>query len=66
MQFIAYSDKVSRSLAQGTFGLEPKDLPAMVLARKINNKYVDSLDIQKRVKESTNLAPLFETLFEPK
>lgn len=66
VEFVAYSDKAGRSLAKSIYGLESKDLPAMVSARKINGKYVDSLAIHKRVKESTDLAPFFDTLFEPK
>lgn len=65
-QLLRYSDPAERALVRDKFGLEAGDLPALVVARRINGEYTESLAFHRRVKESTNLAPLFEILFERK
>lgn len=66
VEFISYSDPAGRALVREKFGIESGDLPAMVSARKIDGAFVDSIALHRRVKESTDLGPFFETLFETK
>lgn len=66
VEFISYSDAAGRETALKNFGIKRNDLPVMISAFKIDGKWAGSIARHRRVDESTELGPFFDTIFEPK
>jgi hypothetical protein len=66
VEYMSFSDAKARSMLEKKFRIKRDDLPAMLSAVKVNSNFEGSLAMQRRVKESTDLGPFFNTLFQPK